>query len=108
MTSHQWKYSTIKLNGAAHALLDCEKDDYYSWSANGIYTHTPGLVLCSGNQKVGSESYSLSYDMKTIIYPGPVGANEEKRYNIVELTANKLVTSFTAGDGVFEDTYIPY
>ncbi|HZK93945.1 MAG TPA: lipocalin family protein [Prolixibacteraceae bacterium] len=106
LTSHQWKYSSIKRDGAATALLDCEKDDHFSWSADGIWTQNPGLVLCYGNEKVTSGSYSLSVDLKTISYGG-----YESQYNIhadiVELTESKLVLTSTA-ESVFEKTYVPY
>ena len=104
LTSHQWKYSSQKLNGAAHALLDCEKDDHFSYSADGIYTYNPGLVICDF-ESIGTSPFSLSYDMKTIIH---TYGYSEQRETIVELTANKLVTSSTGGEGAWEETYIPY
>lgn len=107
LTSHPWKISSQKLNGATVvALADCEKDDYYSYSANGIWTVNPGLVLCYSNEKVRSGSYSLSYDMKTIIEP--VLGSPDDKYTITELTANKLVLSFTAAEGAWEITHVPY
>ena len=105
LTSHQWKLSSITLNGAVSVIDECKKDDHFSWSANGIWTDNPGLVLCYGNEKVTSGTFSLSVDMKTIIYGG-YDAQYNVHDDIIELTENKLVLTHSA-EG-FKKTYVPY
>ncbi|MEI7525244.1 MAG: hypothetical protein WCJ95_12980 [Mariniphaga sp.] len=107
MTSKQWKYSSRMLNGAVRVIDGCEKDDHISWTSLGIWTINPGLVKCYENELLRTGTFSLSVDMKTIIYGG-YDAQYNVHDDIVELTENKLVLTNTSAEGDWKITYIPY
>jgi hypothetical protein len=43
-----WKISSHKEYGASVALQDCEKDDLYTFNADGTFSHNVGSTICNG------------------------------------------------------------
>lgn len=79
-----WKISSHKEYGAS-VLQNCEKDDIYTFNADGTFSHNVGSLICNGET-----NFSGSW----IIYPdGTVSLTSGSTTLGMEVTSNQLVLS---------------
>jgi len=102
ITSHSWIH-TSSLSSGVEQLSDCEKDNVVTFSSNGIYLVTPGVIKCSTNDQNLVGTWILSSDNKTI---SGVEENEPYSSTISEISENKLVLTMLMGTETFIDTLI--
>ena len=104
LTSHNWKMSSVKVNGVALAMDDCSKDDFLVFASNGTYTANPGAILCYDDDTILSGTWSLSSDEKSLTVN--LGG-DTTILTIKELTDSKIVVTETEDAIVYEETFIP-
>lgn len=101
LTSHQWKYLSLKINGVPEALLDCEKDDFVRFEVNGTYTYNPTTVKCNNYDVIDNGIWSMSSDEKNITVDGTTS-------QILELTNSRFVVKTPDGTDYTESTYVAF
>jgi hypothetical protein len=99
VTAVPWKISSDIENYVAAVVPDCEKDDYYTFSADGTYLHNVGTLICNGETN-SSGTWSLAEDVHYIYVDGKYSGT---------VTTKKLVLSQWDADGniISERTFIP-
>ena len=48
LTAQSWKLSSLIENRVEVVIPDCEKDDVYTFSENGTFSHDVGALICGG------------------------------------------------------------
>ena len=91
----------LQTNGVADVISDCDKDDFITMAANGIYTYNPGSNKCDPDETSYTGTWALSADEKSLILDG-------ESINIIELTESRLIISMTNGAFSYEETYISF
>ena len=101
LTSHQWKYLALKINGVTETLLACEMDDFVRFEVTGTYTYNPMTVTCSNYDVIENGVWSMSSDEKSITVDGTTS-------QILELTDSRLVVKTPDGTDYTESTYVAF
>lgn len=101
LSAKSWKLSSSKTNGVADVLSDCDKDDFITMTANGIYTYNPGSNKCDPSETSETGTWALSNDEKSLLIDG-------ESLDIIELTESKLIISMSNGAFSYEATYISF
>jgi hypothetical protein len=99
LTAKSWKMSSIKINGVAGVIEDCEKDDIITIAANGTTSSNRGAIKCDPNETNSTGTWTLSDDEKYLTVDGST-------FTIIELTGSKLVLSRVEGTETIEMTLI--
>ena len=102
LTAQSWKISSHIENMVAVDIPDCEKDDIYTFSVNGTFSHNVGALTC-GAETNSSGTWSLSLDLFFTFNGAPMG---------MEITNSKLRLWQSDFDGdisviTTEMTFIP-
>ncbi|MEY4904061.1 MAG: hypothetical protein RLZZ292_1876 [Bacteroidota bacterium] len=102
LTGHAWKILDKKKNGTAITVDDCDTDDVYTYVTGGNLTINYGTKKCmssepaalNGNWQLinGDTGIKTTYSIGTL--------SGEITYTIDELTATKLVVTYTALEGI--------
>ena len=98
LTSQSWKISSKIENMVAIVIPDCEKDDVYTFSADGTFSHNVGALIC-GAETNSSGTWNLSLDLNFTFNGAPMA---------LEITNSKLVLSeWDLNDITDQMTFIP-
>ena len=93
VTAVPWKLSSDIENYVAVAVPDCEKDDYYTFSTDGTYSHNVGTLTCNGETN-SSGTWSLSEDVHYIVVDGVyMGTVTTKKLVLSQLDTDQNIIS---------------
>ena len=104
LASKSWKVSTYKVNGEEMALMDCQKDNYITYDANGTYIDYVGTIKCSISETNINGTWTLSDDGKILSLVSIQGVQSAS----VEITESKLVLTITDDTDIIVITCVPY
>ena len=104
LASKSWKVSTYKVNGEEMALMDCQKDNYITYDANGTYIDYVGTIKCSISETNINGTWTLSDDGKILSLVSIQGVQSAS----VEITESKLVLTITDDADIIVITCVPY
>jgi hypothetical protein len=97
LTSGSWTMISKIENADTVAVPDCEKDDVYTFNADGSYTHQVGTLLCNGEAD-STGTWNLSLDARDFTMNGnPVG---------LKVTNSQLVLTWSTFDFRNDETII--
>ena len=88
VTAHSWKLSSLKINNV-ESVMDCDKDDILTFSANGTYLMNVGSITCYANDSNSSGTWSVTGDGKTMMIDTESAASV--------ITASKIVLTIING-----------
>jgi hypothetical protein len=88
LTAVSWVMTSRIENGVSVFIPDCEKDDIYTFSKDGTFSHDIGSLTC-GTETNSSGTWTLSPDLNFTFSGTPMG---------FVITSNKLVLSLYNGD----------
>jgi hypothetical protein len=64
LTAQPWTMISKIENADTIAIIDCERDDVYTFSVNGTFSHQVGTLICNGETN-SSGTWTLSLDAST-------------------------------------------
>ncbi|MBN8699586.1 MAG: hypothetical protein J0L54_08225 [Chitinophagales bacterium] len=110
LTTGKWKMVSLEykvgttgtwIDGYA-AMQACKKDDETAFRPDGVYLVTEGATKCSPTDPstVMSSTWSLSSDIKKIIFPAPL-----PEWVILKLDETELSYTYTMDIGPFVNYY---
>ena len=110
LQSKIWKLSAVTEGGVAVALLACQTDDKFTFSASGSFEQNYGTTKCNSqipNSFTGNWSVD---DTKKVLKI--VSALKTYEYTIKSISASSYVLSYenttlSGGTKVVEETYVP-
>jgi hypothetical protein len=89
LTSEPWTLVSKIENSDTVAVPDCQKDDFYTFFADGTYSHQVGALLCNGEAD-STGTWHLSLDARDFTMNGnPVG---------LKITNSQLVLTWSTWD----------
>jgi hypothetical protein len=86
LTSKPWTMISKIENADTVAISDCEKDDVYTFSADGTYLHQVGTNICNGETD-SSGTWTLSMDARDFTMDGNLVG--------IKITNNNLVLTWS-------------
>jgi hypothetical protein len=112
LSANQWKFYSFKKNGVEQPIADCQKDDIMTFSADGAYTYSIGIIMCDSRETDIFGVWTLSDDGKKITTVLTMYATQTimpiTTTESIEITKNKLViTILDHYDGWLETTLVP-
>jgi hypothetical protein len=103
LTAGSWRVSSYKINQEEIALMDCQKDNYMSFNADGSYTDYVGSLKCEISESDITGTWILSDDGVTLTLESLQGIQNAA----AEITENKLVLTFTDDTDIIIVTCVP-
>lgn len=72
LTAHSWKLSSLIENRDTVVVPDCEKDDVYTFLADGTFSHEVGALICASETN-SSGTWNLTLDLRFTFNGIPTG-----------------------------------
>ena len=97
LTGTTWKISSRIDYDVSVTIQDCEKDDFFTFTKDGIYTHNVGTLICDGETN-SSGTWNLSFNVFTF----------DGNPMYIDLSKSQMVLTQGDMDGtILQLTFIP-